>query len=100
MTYILAKFAALTKKDENGLLPCPICGDSGFIHRKIFGKDGRGARRCTAPLVGLIRAPDAQHAEAAVFMFDANWVRTELAKATGAHVAAVCKPVRLDAGEW
>jgi hypothetical protein len=41
MTDILAKLAALTKKDENGLLPCPICGDSGFIHRKLFGKDGR-----------------------------------------------------------
>ena len=38
---LCAKLAALTKKDENGLLPCPICDDSGFIHRKLFGKDGR-----------------------------------------------------------
>jgi YVTN family beta-propeller protein len=45
--------------------------------------------------VGLIRAPDVKHAEAAIFVFDANRVRTELAKATVAHVAAGCKPVRL-----
>ena len=45
--------------------------------------------------MGLIRAPDVKHAEGAIFVFDANRVRTELAKATVAHVAAGCKPVRL-----